>query len=78
MFYTLHYNYLAMYFATLFSAAAWVAGWTEPFPFWSVVNLQAFHVEPFNITIDILDSYHSTTFYSFTITPGSIIFFILT
>ena len=73
MYITLH-----MYFATLFSAAAWVAGWTKPFPFWPVLNLQAFHVEPFSITIDIFASYHSTTFYGFTIAPGAIIFFILT
>ena len=41
-----------MHFATLFSAAAGVAGRTKLFPFWPVLNLQAFHVESFNITID--------------------------
>ena len=43
----------------LSSAAAWVASWTKPFPFSPVVNLEAFHVKPFNTTIDIFTPYHT-------------------
>ena len=42
-----YYSYLAMFFSMLSSAAAWVASWTKPLPSLSVLNLEAFYVEPF-------------------------------
>ena len=67
------YSYL--HFTTFsLSTAARMAGWTKPFPFLLILYLQATHMKPFNFTVYVFTLYHFTTFYSFAIAPGSIVF----